>query len=191
VSRLRRFGWITDIRRRKGSSVYTLKMSDPDTSTCDRSGHPEQTKEQTTSPPTPEESVETTPAPAPAPAPTADDVVQAAILAHFHQITDVNCDTPRHRRAVRRALATHSADDIKRAASHCAATWSNAAWATPAAVLKPGRVAESLAQAQATAAPKAAAHRLFEREPEPPRSAPDSARLGLSALRSALGRAAA
>jgi hypothetical protein len=95
-----------------------------------------------------------------APEVTEQDVVQA-VIAHFLSTTGTRCDQARHRKAIQRALKTNTPDEIKRAASNCASTWSNRAWATPAAVCKPDRVDEVLAQAAVASAPTAAAHRPF------------------------------
>lgn len=120
--------------------------------------------------------------------PTAD------IANHFSQSTGIDCTGHRHLKAIRRALRTHTPEQIKQAATHCAATWSNRSWATPSAVLKRGRVDEVLAQAKAAAATRAACHKPFA--PEPPARAltPQQRTAGLRALaavRAALGGSAA
>lgn len=114
----------------------------------------------------PEIAVETPSAPASdaqQPEITEQDVIQA-IIAHFFTTTGTRCDQARHRKAIIRALKSHTPDEIKRAATYCATHWSNRAWATPGAVLKPGRVEEVLAQAEANIEPSAAAHRSFDDE---------------------------
>lgn len=116
---------------------------------------------------------------------TEQDLIQA-IIAHFLTTTGTRCDQARHRRAILKALKTHTPEQIKRAATYCAENWSNRTWATPAAVCKPGRIDEVLSQAKATAAPRAACHVPFKREKPETRCAPEVARAGLASLKAAL-----
>ena len=194
LSRLVRFGWITDIKRRRGSSVYRLLVPE---GTCPPRPerlpvYPAPYTEQNTgtehfplregeSGAEREEEEEARPSP--------DDDEITALIMYFYSISGTQADAARHRKALKKALKSNIPDEIKEAARAARGTWSNPAWITPAAICKPGRVDELRSQAKTAAPTRAACHKPFEREPAPKlRTDADrkAAAAGLAGLKAAL-----
>lgn len=115
----------------------------------------------------------------------------AALIAYFWSISGTKPEAARHYKALKLALRTNTADEIKQAAKAAKQLWSNAAFITPAAICKEGRIQELLSQATAAQGAKAACHAPFKidrdeyRAPSPQER--QEARSHLAALKQALG----